>query len=142
MKVAVPDQSSLYVFLPLFFVPQGHLIEVKSNGGQVTGVGTIHGNVDISTCGDGVRTALNLHSAVIRGQQWPKYNVIETQHCFGLTASSVMSCVFTVSGCQEAPGHHHERFHRTRPSEGESHLCRVQLRLLLLRQSRTGTSTW
>ncbi|XP_040894413.1 protein FAM185A [Toxotes jaculatrix] len=31
---------------------KGHEVEVQSNGGHVTGVGTIHGNVDISTCGD------------------------------------------------------------------------------------------
>ncbi|XP_056907660.1 protein FAM185A [Takifugu flavidus] len=30
---------------------KGHQIEVKSEGGHVTGVGTIHGNVDISTRG-------------------------------------------------------------------------------------------
>lgn len=36
---------------------QGHQIEVKSEGGHVTGVGTIHGNVDISTRGYSVRTA-------------------------------------------------------------------------------------
>ncbi|XP_054476803.1 protein FAM185A [Anoplopoma fimbria] len=31
---------------------KGHQVEVQSHGGHVTGVGTIHGNVDISTCGD------------------------------------------------------------------------------------------
>ncbi|XP_071358231.1 protein FAM185A [Trachinotus anak] len=31
---------------------KGHQVEVQSNGGHVTGVGTIHGNVDIRTCGD------------------------------------------------------------------------------------------
>uniref|UniRef100_A0AAQ4RS55 Family with sequence similarity 185 member A n=1 Tax=Gasterosteus aculeatus aculeatus TaxID=481459 RepID=A0AAQ4RS55_GASAC len=31
----------------------GHRVEVQSHGGHVTGVGTIHGNVDISTRGDG-----------------------------------------------------------------------------------------
>ncbi|KAM3869968.1 protein FAM185A [Diretmus argenteus] len=31
---------------------KGHQVEVESHGGNVTGVGTIHGNVDISTCGD------------------------------------------------------------------------------------------
>ncbi|KAL3061712.1 hypothetical protein OYC64_009791 [Pagothenia borchgrevinki] len=31
---------------------KSHQVEVQSNGGHVTGVGTIHGNVDISTCGD------------------------------------------------------------------------------------------
>lgn len=34
---------------------QGHQIEVRSSGGgHVTGLGTIHGNVDIFTSGDGV----------------------------------------------------------------------------------------
>ncbi|KAL6106916.1 fam185a [Pungitius sinensis] len=32
---------------------KGHCVEVQSHGGHVTGVGTIHGNVDISTRGDG-----------------------------------------------------------------------------------------
>lgn len=41
---------------------QGHQIEVKSKGGHFTGVGTIHGNVDISLREDSVRTAS-------RGQQ-------------------------------------------------------------------------
>ncbi|XP_022057375.1 protein FAM185A [Acanthochromis polyacanthus] len=31
---------------------KGHQVEVQSHGGHVTGVGTIHGNVDISTRGD------------------------------------------------------------------------------------------
>ncbi|XP_051238923.1 protein FAM185A [Dicentrarchus labrax] len=31
---------------------KGHQVEVKSLGGHVRGAGTIHGNVDISTCGD------------------------------------------------------------------------------------------
>ncbi|KAM4573034.1 protein FAM185A [Odontesthes bonariensis] len=31
---------------------KGHQVEVHSNGGHVTGMGTIHGNVDISTKGD------------------------------------------------------------------------------------------
>lgn len=77
IKGALPVEGSGFrlTFLTLFVVSQGHQIEVKSQGGQVTGVGTIHGNVDISTCGDSVRTALHLHSAVIRGQQWPKYRL-------------------------------------------------------------------
>ncbi|KAG7217378.1 hypothetical protein INR49_021545 [Caranx melampygus] len=33
---------------------KGHQVEVQSSGGHITGVGTIHGNVDISTCGDSV----------------------------------------------------------------------------------------
>ncbi|KAM9807781.1 protein FAM185A [Neosynchiropus ocellatus] len=32
---------------------KGHQVEVRSSGGNVTGHGTIHGNVDISTSGDG-----------------------------------------------------------------------------------------
>ncbi|XP_029290559.1 protein FAM185A [Cottoperca gobio] len=32
---------------------KGHQVEVQSHGGHVTGAGTIHGNVDISTRGDG-----------------------------------------------------------------------------------------
>ncbi|XP_059191429.1 protein FAM185A [Centropristis striata] len=31
---------------------KGHQVDVHSHGGHITGVGTIHGNVDISTCGD------------------------------------------------------------------------------------------
>lgn len=38
---------------------QGHQIEVRSSGGgHVRGLGTIHGNVDIVTSGDGVSTSL------------------------------------------------------------------------------------
>ncbi|XP_015259659.1 PREDICTED: protein FAM185A [Cyprinodon variegatus] len=33
---------------------KGHQVEVQSQGGHVTGVGTIHGNVDIQAKGDGV----------------------------------------------------------------------------------------
>ncbi|KAM9855023.1 protein FAM185A [Aulostomus maculatus] len=33
---------------------KAHQVHVQSRGGSVTGVGTIHGNVDISTLGDGV----------------------------------------------------------------------------------------
>ncbi|KAM3610107.1 uncharacterized protein V6R79_025455 [Siganus canaliculatus] len=31
---------------------KGHHVEIKSQGGDVIGAGTIHGNVDISACGD------------------------------------------------------------------------------------------
>jgi len=41
-------------FFYYFVVFQGHQVEVQSNGGHVTGMGTIHGNVDISTKGDSV----------------------------------------------------------------------------------------
>ena len=58
--------------------------------------------------------------------------VIHHQSC------AVIGCVFAGSGRQEAPGHQNECFNRTWPSEGQSHLCWVQLRLLLLGQSRTG----
>lgn len=41
---------------------QGHKIEVKSSGGgHIKGMGTIHGNVDIITNGDGVSTPLQEH---------------------------------------------------------------------------------
>lgn len=136
---------------------QGHQIEVKSHGGLVTGAGTIHGNVDISTCGDSVRAPLHLHSAVIRGQQCPEYrlypNVFTALRCMvllwvwvgsyitSLRTCAVISCMFAGSGYQEAPGHQHECFNRTWLPEGQSHLCWVQLCLLLFWQSRTGACT-
>lgn len=52
---------------------QGHQVEVQSQGGHVTGVGTIHGNVDIQAKGDGVsRTeflSVVLFTAAFRGQR-------------------------------------------------------------------------
>lgn len=62
-------------------------MEVQSSGGHVIGVGTIHGNVDISTHGDSVRTVLSpgtflvLHSPIIRGQQQSVYRIYaSTRH--------------------------------------------------------------
>ncbi|XP_071393834.1 protein FAM185A [Centroberyx affinis] len=50
---------------------KGHQVEVQSHGGHVTGVGTIHGNVDITTCG---------HSAVdVKKLQGTTMNV-STEH--------------------------------------------------------------
>lgn len=41
---------------------QGHQIEVRSSGGgHIRGIGTIHGNVDIITSGNGVSTPLQEH---------------------------------------------------------------------------------
>lgn len=80
-----------------FVVSQGHHIEVKSHGGCVTGVGTIHGNVDLSTRGDGVRTVLDLNWAVIRGQQRSKYrlylNVFTVQPHLAAVLCSDWLCV-------------------------------------------------
>lgn len=78
LKDLVSDWHSSRLVLLSFVVSQGHHIEVKSHGGCVTGVGTIHGNVDLSTRGDGVRTALHLNWAVIRGQQRSKYRLYST----------------------------------------------------------------
>lgn len=78
LKDLVSDWHSSRLVLLSFVVSQGHHIEVKSHGGCVTGVGTIHGNVDLSTRGDGVRTALPLNWAVIRGQQRSKYRLYST----------------------------------------------------------------
>ena len=36
-------------------LPQAHRVEVRTQGGAITCGGTIHGNVDISATGDGVR---------------------------------------------------------------------------------------
>lgn len=44
----------------LFLSSQGHQVEVQSHGGHVTGVGTIHGNVDISAHGDSVGPQLHI----------------------------------------------------------------------------------
>ncbi|XP_053175302.1 protein FAM185A [Scomber japonicus] len=70
---------------------RGHQVEVQSRGGHVTGVGTIHGNVDISTCGD---------SAVdVKKLQGTKMNV-STEHgplkVKAIYAES--SCVSSCSG--------------------------------------------
>ncbi|XP_044049330.1 protein FAM185A [Siniperca chuatsi] len=78
---------------------KGHQVEVQSHGGHVTGVGTIHGNVDISTCGD---------SAVdVKKLQGTKMNV-STEHgplkVKAIYAES--SCVSSCSGRVEL-GHVH-----------------------------------
>ncbi|KAM7396563.1 hypothetical protein PAMP_019596 [Pampus punctatissimus] len=78
---------------------KGHQVEVQSRGGHVTGVGTIHGNVDISTCGD---------SAVdVKKLQGTKMNV-STEHgplrVKAIYAES--SCVSSYSGKVEL-GHVH-----------------------------------
>uniref|UniRef100_A0A3B4BGF5 DUF4097 domain-containing protein n=1 Tax=Periophthalmus magnuspinnatus TaxID=409849 RepID=A0A3B4BGF5_9GOBI len=39
---------------------KGHQVEVRSSGGCVTGLGTIHGNVDIVSSGESVKRAVNV----------------------------------------------------------------------------------
>lgn len=78
---------------------RGHHVKVQSRGGHVTGVGTIHGNVDISTCGD---------SAVdVKKLQGTKMNV-STEHgplrVKAIYAES--SCISSCSGKVEL-GHVH-----------------------------------
>ncbi|XP_018519481.1 protein FAM185A isoform X1 [Lates calcarifer] len=78
---------------------KGHQVEVQSSGGHITGVGTIHGNVDISACGD---------SAVdVKKLQGTKMNV-STEH--GLLKVKAIyaesSCIFSCSGRVEL-GHVH-----------------------------------
>lgn len=164
IRLQIPHSiSSILILSLLFVVSQGHQVEVQSQGGNVTCVGTIHGNVNISTCGDSVRTVLHLHSAFIRGQQQPKnrlylnvFSALFAEYLLNLETKlkrvlpcitwlrscAVISCVFAGSGCQEAPGHQNECFNRMWPSEDQSHLCGVQLHLLLLWESRTGACTW
>ncbi|KAK0141901.1 Protein FAM185A [Merluccius polli] len=44
---------------------KGHEVEVQSDGGHVTGVGTIHGNVTITTSGDGAVDVKKLQGTVM-----------------------------------------------------------------------------
>ncbi|KAM6937121.1 protein FAM185A [Xenentodon cancila] len=78
---------------------KGHQVEVQSHGGDVTGAGTIHGNVNISTRGD---SGVNLKKL-----QGNKMNV-STEHgslrVRAIYAES--SCVSSVSGRVEL-GHTH-----------------------------------
>lgn len=78
---------------------KGHQVEVTSNGGHVTGVGTIHGNVDIRTCGD---------SAVdVKKLQGTKMNVSTERGPLKVKAIyAESSCVSSCSGKLEL-GHVH-----------------------------------
>lgn len=68
---------------------KGHQVELRSSGGQVTGLGTIHGNVDIVTSGES--------SVDVKKLQGTKMNV-ETEHgsvkvkAIYAESSSVSSC--------------------------------------------------
>ncbi|XP_070828131.1 protein FAM185A [Chaetodon trifascialis] len=78
---------------------KGHQVEVKSHGGRVTGAGTIHGNVDISTCGDS--------SVDVKKLQGTSMNV-STEHG-SLKVKAIYaesSCVSSCSGKVEL-GHVH-----------------------------------
>lgn len=78
---------------------KGHQVEVRSHGGHVTGVGTIHGNVDISTKGDSV--------VDVRKLQGTRMNV-STEHG-ALKVKAIYaesSCVSSCSGRVEL-GHVH-----------------------------------
>ncbi|XP_014913405.1 protein FAM185A [Poecilia latipinna] len=78
---------------------KAHQVEVRSQGGHVTGLGTIHGNVDISTKGDSVVDVKKL--------QGTRMN-ISTEHG-ALKVKAVYaesSCVFSCSGRVEL-GHVH-----------------------------------
>lgn len=54
----------------------------------------------------------------------------------------VISCTFTGSGCQEAPGHQDECVNRARPSEGQSHLRGVHLHLIPFGESEPRARAW
>ncbi|XP_027890009.1 protein FAM185A [Xiphophorus couchianus] len=78
---------------------KGHQVEVRSHGGHVTGLGTIHGNVNISTKGDSVVDVKKL--------QGTRMN-ISTEHG-ALKVKAVYaesSCVLSCSGRVEL-GHVH-----------------------------------
>ncbi|XP_061578068.1 protein FAM185A [Cololabis saira] len=78
---------------------KGHQVEVQSHGGDVTGAGTIHGNVNISTTGD---SGVN-----VKKLQGTKMNV-STEHG-SLRVKAIYaesSCVSSVSGRVEL-GHLH-----------------------------------
>ncbi|CAJ1056931.1 protein FAM185A [Xyrichtys novacula] len=78
---------------------RSHHVEVRSQGGQVTGAGTIHGNVDISTCGD---------SAVdVKKLQGTRMNVSTERGVLKVKAIyAESSCVSSSSGRVEL-GHVH-----------------------------------
>ncbi|XP_026222029.1 protein FAM185A [Anabas testudineus] len=78
---------------------KSHHVEVQSSGGHVTGVGTIHGNVDISTHGD---------SAVdVKKLQGSKMNVSTEQgHVRVKAIYAESSCISSCSGKVEL-GHVH-----------------------------------
>ncbi|XP_032380083.1 protein FAM185A [Etheostoma spectabile] len=74
-------------------------VEVHSHGGHVTGVGTIHGNVDISTCGD---SGVN-----IKKLQGTKMNISTERGPLKVRAIyAESSCVSSCSGRVEL-GHVH-----------------------------------
>ncbi|KAI3371423.1 hypothetical protein L3Q82_024022 [Scortum barcoo] len=78
---------------------KSHRVEVQSRGGHVTGAGTIHGDVDISTCGD---------SAVdVKKLQGTKMNVSTERGSLKVKAIYAEStCVSSCSGKVEL-GHLH-----------------------------------
>ncbi|XP_073328197.1 protein FAM185A [Pagrus major] len=78
---------------------KAHRVEVKSAGGDVTGAGTIHGNVDISTCGDG--------AVDVKKLQGTKMNVSAERGPLKVKAIyAESSCVSSCSGRVEL-GHVH-----------------------------------
>uniref|UniRef100_A0A8C6PE15 Family with sequence similarity 185 member A n=1 Tax=Nothobranchius furzeri TaxID=105023 RepID=A0A8C6PE15_NOTFU len=78
---------------------KSHQVEVQAHGGHVTGVGTIHGNVNISTRGDGVVNVRKLQGTTMN---------VSTEH--GLLKVRAIyaesSCVSSSSGRVEL-GHVH-----------------------------------
>nr|XP_046250537.1 protein FAM185A [Scatophagus argus] len=78
---------------------KSHQVEVKSHGGHITGAGTIHGNVDISTCRD---SAVN-----VKKLQGTKMNVSTEGGPLKVKAIyAESSCVSSCSGRIEL-GHVH-----------------------------------
>lgn len=78
---------------------KSHEVQIQSRGGHVTGVGTIHGNVDISTCGDSVVDVKKL--------QGTKMNVSTERGSLKVKAIYAEStCVSSCSGKVEL-GHVH-----------------------------------
>ncbi|MEQ2286888.1 hypothetical protein AMECASPLE_007003 [Ameca splendens] len=78
---------------------KGHQVEVQSHGGDVTGVGTIHGNVDITTKGHSVVDVKKLQGTRMK---------VSTEHG-ALKVKAIYaesSCVFSSSGGVEL-GHVH-----------------------------------
>ncbi|XP_045892799.1 protein FAM185A [Micropterus dolomieu] len=68
---------------------KGHQVEVQSQGGNVTCVGTIHGNVNISTCGDS--------AVVVKKLQGTKMNV--STECGPLKIKAIYAESSFISSC-------------------------------------------
>ncbi|XP_037834289.1 protein FAM185A isoform X2 [Kryptolebias marmoratus] len=79
---------------------KGHQVEVLSHGGHVTGLGTIHGNVDISARGDGAVNVKKLQGTTMNVST--EHGSLKVKAIYGES-----NCVFSCSGRVEV-GHAHD----------------------------------